>query len=262
MRLAGARIVVTGASSGIGRDTTLRLARRGAHVWAVARNGARLATLADACVGITPFVADVSIEGDRAALVEAAGQVDVLVNNAGLGWSGMVEDMSAADVRQLFEVNVIGLIDLTQRVLPGMLERRRGHIVNVGSLAGWVSAPPLSVYSATKFAVAGFSEGLRREVVGRGVTVALIAPGPLGTEFLPRSRGQADGTGAPLNAAGLPPASLASRAIVRSIRLAGVPGWATIAVPRVSGLARLGAAPALARLVDVVSVLTRARGQQ
>lgn len=257
MRIAGSTIVVTGASSGIGRDAAVRLAARGARVWAVARNGERLASLAQECPGVSPFVADVSVDADRAALVAAVGDVDVLVNNAGLGWSGVVADMSAAEVRQLFEVNVIGLIDLTQRVLGGMLERRRGHVVNVGSVAGWVSAPPLSVYSATKFAVAGFSEGLRREVQGRGVTVGLIAPGPLGTEFLPRSRGIADGRGTPLNASGLPPASLAGRAIVRSIRLAGVPGWDTIAVPRVAGLARLGAVPGVARVVDLVSVVTR-----
>lgn len=257
MRIAGSTIVVTGASSGIGRDAALRLAARGAQVWAVARNGDRLAALAEARSGITPFVADLTVDSDRAALCEAVGEVDVLVNNAGLGWSGVVADMPAAEVRRLFETNVIGLIDLTQRLLPGMLARRRGHIVNVGSVAGWVSAPPLSVYSATKFAVAGFSEGLRRELLGKGVTVALIAPGPLGTEFLPRSQGNADGTGTPFNATGLPPASLAGRAIVRSVRLAGVPGWDTIAVPRVAGLARLGAFPVVARLVDLVSVATR-----
>ncbi len=253
--------MVTGASSGIGRDAALRLARKGARVWAVARNGDRLAALAAECEGITPFVADMSVDADRAALAEAVGALDVLVNNAGLGWSGVVAEMSATEVRRLFEINVIGLIDLTQRMLPGMLARRRGHIVNVGSVAGWVSAPPLSVYSATKFAVAGFSEGLRRELLGKGVSVGLIAPGPIATEFYPRSKGMTDGVGAPMTSTGAPPASIAGRAVVRSIRMAGIPGWDTIAVPRVAGLTRLGAIPVLARAVDLVSVLTRKDGQ-
>lgn len=257
MRIEGSTIVVTGASSGIGRDAAIRLCARGARVWAVARNADRLAALAAECPGITPYVADLALDADRAGLAEAVGRADVLVNNAGLAWWGVVADMTGTDVRRLFETNVIGLIDLTQRFLPGMLECRRGHIVNVGSVASWVSAPPLSVYSATKFAVAGFSEGLRRELLGRGVSVGLIAPGPLGSELLARSRGTADGAGPALYATGLPPVSLAGRAIVRSIRRAGVPGWETIAVPRLAGLARLGAMPVIARLVDLASVATR-----
>lgn len=260
MRIRGARVVLTGASSGIGRLAALRLARAGAEVWAVARNEERLAALAAERPGIVAFPADVSVEADRAALVAAAaghGPIDALVNNAGLGWSGLVADMDAADVRLLFEVNVLGLIDLTQRVLAGMLARRRGHVVNVASVAGWVAAPPLTVYSATKFAVIGFSEGLRRELQGRGVTVGVVSPGPLGTEFLPRAQGIATGRGTPLDSSTLLPASLAARAILRSIRLAQVPGWGTIAVPRLAGVARLGAVPGLARLVDVAALASR-----
>ncbi|MGH8921743.1 MAG: SDR family NAD(P)-dependent oxidoreductase, partial [Actinomycetes bacterium] len=108
MRIRGSTVVVTGASSGIGRDAAARLAARGAKVWAVARNRPRLEDLAAHHPGITPFPADVSVEADRAALVEAvaaAGPVDVLVNNAGLGWSGLIQDMPADEVRKLFEVN-------------------------------------------------------------------------------------------------------------------------------------------------------------
>lgn len=263
MRIRGSTVVVTGASSGIGREAAARLAARGAKVWAVARNRARLEELAAGQPGITPWAADVSVEADRAALVEAvsaAGPLDVLVNNAGLGWTGLVADMPADDVRQLFEVNVLGLIDLTQRALPAMLERRRGHIVNVASVAGWVAAPPITVYSATKFAVIGFTDGLRRELQGRGVTVGLIAPGPLATEFLPRAQGIATGSGEPFNSAGLLSGAVAARAIVRCVRMAGVPGWGTIAVPRVAGLARLGAVPALARLVDLGALASRQPG--
>ncbi|MGH9062903.1 MAG: SDR family NAD(P)-dependent oxidoreductase [Acidimicrobiales bacterium] len=261
MRIKGSTIVVTGASSGIGRDTAVRLAGRGARVWAVARNRERLDSLVAGSDGITAFRADLSVDADRAALVEAVsaeGPLDVLVNNAGLGWMGLIAGMPAEDVRQLFEVNVIGLIDLTQRVLPAMLERRRGHIVNVGSVAGWVAVPPISVYSATKFAVVGFSEALRREVQGLGVTVCLVNPGPLDTEFEARAQGLADGTGPLLRASGLMRGSLAARAIVRSIRFAGVPGWGTIAVPRLMGLGRLGSLPVVDRLVDVGALVSRA----
>lgn len=261
MRIRGSTIVVTGASSGVGREAARRLAARGARVWAVARNRRRLDDLAADQPGITPFAADVSAGADRAALVAAVtaeGPCDALVNNAGVAWAGLVEDMPAGEVRRLFEVNVIGLIDLTQRFLSAMLERRRGHIVNVGSVAGWVAAPPLSVYSATKFAVAGFTEGLRREVQGRGVAVSLVAPGPLATELMPRAQGLATGAEPARASGGLPGgAALAGRAVVAAIRLGAVPGWGSIAVPRVVGLARLGAAPGLARLVDLGALWSR-----
>src|SRR5215210_763235 len=171
MELTDTRVLVTGASTGIGHVTALRLADRGARVWAAARDEQRLKSLAAEHPAIVPVPADVARDTDRAALVEACEPVDVLINNAGLGWKGLVEDMTPAEVRQLFDVNVLALIDLTQRVLPGMLERGRGHIVNVGSIAGYVAAPGETVYCATKFAVQGFTDGLRREVAGRGVDV-------------------------------------------------------------------------------------------
>src|SRR5207302_7987715 len=141
MELDGTRVIVTGASTGIGRVTALRLARQGAQVWAAARDERRLEELAGEHSGIVPAPADVSNDTDRAALVEQCEPVDVLVNNAGVGWQGVVETMPPEKVLQLFEVNVLALIDLTQRVLPGMLERRQGDIVNVGSIAGYVASP-------------------------------------------------------------------------------------------------------------------------
>ena len=257
VRIRQKTIIVTGASSGIGRATALLLARRGATVWAVARDMKRLEALAAEHERITPFRCDVSSNDDRAALVAAAGAVDVLVNNAGLGYSGLVETMPAFEVRRLFEINVLGLIDLTQRVLPGMLARKRGHIVNVSSVAGYVSSPPLTVYAATKFAVNGFTDGLRRELAGRGVGVALINPGPVNTEWGPRSMGylpvegsaQVKGTGVP--------AWTVSHAIARSITFSKVPGWQTIAVPRVAGLVRLATIPVVTRLVDASAFASR-----
>ena len=251
MELTDSRVLVTGASTGIGRVTALRLARKGAQVWAAARDEQRLKTLAAEHRAIVPVPADVSENADRAALVEQCEPVDVLVNNAGLGWKGLVEDMPPAKVRELFEVNVLALIDLTQRVLHGMLERGRGHIVNVGSIAGYVAAPGETVYCATKFAVQGFTDGLRREVARRGVDVTLIAPGPIKTEFMARIR-----TGEPAEEAGaldygMSPESVA-KAIVRALTRR-VPGYKTITVPRIGGFSRLGAAPGLARATDLAT---------
>ncbi|MDQ3575612.1 MAG: SDR family NAD(P)-dependent oxidoreductase, partial [Actinomycetota bacterium] len=113
MRVRGSVAVVTGASSGIGWETALLLARRGARVRAVARSEESLQRLAREHPGITPHVADLTVEEQRMSLAEAAGDVDILVNNAGLGWTGLVEDMPADRVRRLFEVNVMALIDLT-----------------------------------------------------------------------------------------------------------------------------------------------------
>ena len=259
MRVTGCSAVVTGASSGIGRETALLLAGKGARVRAVARSRSALEELAGHHGGIIPHVADLSDEAERAALVDQAGEVDVLVNNAGLGWTGLVEDMPAERVRTLFEVNVLALVDLTQRLLPGMLTRGRGHVVNMASVASWVATPPLTVYSATKFAVQGFSDGLRRETAGRGVVVTTVNPGPIATRFWAQARGGYrpsqeldDDDSKP----GFPP-SLVARAVVRAVRLGAVPGYQTIAVPRALGLARLGAVPGLRLLVDAGSLLSR-----
>jgi len=251
MQLPDSRVLVTGASTGIGRVTALRLAAKGARVWVAARDEQRLKSLASEHSAIVPVVADVTNEDDRAALVEGCEPVDVLVNNAGLGWKGLVEDMAPAQVRELFDINVLALIDLSQRVLPGMLERGRGHIVNIGSVAGYVSVPGETVYSATKFAVEAFSDGLRREVSGRGVDVTLIAPGPIKTEFMARIR-----TGEPADEPGaldygLPPEAVA-KAIVRALTRRA-PGYKTITVPRIGGFSRLGAAPGFARATDLAT---------
>jgi short-subunit dehydrogenase len=252
MELKDSRVLVTGASTGIGRVTAALLARQGARVSAAARDEQRLKTLAAEHPEIVPVPADVSDDADRAALVAQCEPVDVLVNNAGLGWKGLVEDMPPAKVRELFEVNVLALIDLTQRVLPGMLDRRRGHIVNVGSIAGYVASPSETVYCATKFAVQGFTDGLRREVVRRGVDVTLIAPGPIKTEFMARIR-----TGQPAEEPGALDSGLApdavARAIVRALTRTHVPGYRTITVPRIGGFSRLGAAPGFARATDLAT---------
>ncbi|MGQ0520264.1 MAG: SDR family NAD(P)-dependent oxidoreductase [Actinomycetota bacterium] len=256
MRVRQLRVVVTGASSGIGRATAALLADKGARVRAVARSREPLEELAARHPGVIPVVADLSVDGERAEVVDRAGPVDLLVNNAGIGWLGLVEEMPAEQVRKLFELNVLALIDLTQRVLPGMLERRRGHVVNIASVASWVSIPPLTVYSSTKFAVQGFSDGLRRELTGRGVAVTTINPGPVATRFGPRARFE-DPRTEDMGEGRMPgvPVSMAARAVVRAVRMGGFPGYTSIAVPRALGLARLGGLPVGRLATDAFSIL-------
>jgi short-subunit dehydrogenase len=254
MRIKGRTAIVTGASSGIGRSTALLLARRGATVIAAGRNEARLAEVAAASGRIIPVAGDVRQAEHRAALVAAAidatGAVDVLVNNAGLGWTGRIATMPEDDVRALFETNVLALIDLTQRVLPVMARQRRGHISNVASVVGFVAGPPLSVYSATKWAVQGFSDGLRREHLGSGITVSCINPGPTGSRFLTRAIA-ADAHEVP-HLPSLVPPGLVAFAIERGIRLGRLPGYGQITVPRPLGLLRLAELPGVRATLDLV----------
>jgi short-subunit dehydrogenase len=260
MKLRGANVVITGASMGIGRATALLLARDGANVLAAARDEARLRAPVAEEPSIRVLRADVTEEADRAALVEAGGEIDVLVNNAGMGWKGLVEEMPIGDVRALIELNVVSLIDLTQKVLPDMLARKRGHIVNVGSVAGFVGVPGETVYCTTKFAVQGFTDGLRRELRGRGVDVTLIAPGPIKTEFLARAT-----TGAPAAEPGALDYGMSADAVARAIRRAltrRLPGYRTISVPRVLGISRLGSMPGMARLSDLATRKRARHGQR
>jgi short-subunit dehydrogenase len=187
-KLAGQVAIITGASSGIGAALARRLARQGMHLVLTARRADRLAEVASACgPGTHALPGDITDPAHRQALVTYAlqtfGRLDVLVNNAGLGAYHLVADTPPEVVRQLFEVNVLALIDLTQRALHPMLAAGRGQIVNVSSVAGRLAGPPLTVYSSSKFAVTGFTEGLRRELRGSGVTVTLVTPAGIETEF-------------------------------------------------------------------------------
>jgi short-subunit dehydrogenase len=254
MELRDRTAVVTGASSGIGTATVRALAARGARVVATARRQDRLEALADEVPGVVPVVADVTDPEGRARIAAQAGQVDVLVNNAGVGYFGMVEQMTAEDVERLLEVNVLAAIALTKDVLPGMVERERGAIVNVSSVAAFLAVPPLTVYSATKFALQGFSEGLRREVAGRGVSVHTVNPGVTRSEFVVAAQGAANPlVQAGFNAAGLPPWTVAN-AVVRAVEADRRPGYAEVAVPRAIGLARLAALPSVSRAIDLASI--------
>lgn len=180
-------IVITGASSGIGRATALEFASRGANLVIAARRAELLDEVARGCrergVSCTTIVADVSIRNDCKRLIDSAGAVDILVNNAGFAVFDAIENAHPDDLEAMMRTNYLGAVWCTQDVLPQMLTRGNGTIVNVASIAGLMGYARMGGYCATKFAMIGFSEALRDEVIGRGVRVAMVCPGTVNTNF-------------------------------------------------------------------------------
>jgi uncharacterized protein len=189
----GTVAVVTGASSGIGWYTAGALAGRGATVVAAARREQRLRRLVDAIQQhggkATAIACDVTSSDSVAALrdrvFEEHGRCDILVNNAGIPGGGPFAKLSLEQIERIVAVNYLGVLYCTHAFLPGMLERRTGHVVNVASLAGRFALPGSSVYSSTKHAVVSFSEALHFEVLGHGVRVTAVNPGLVATEKFP-----------------------------------------------------------------------------
>src|SRR6266511_4060348 len=185
--LEGKTAVVTGASSGIGRAAALELARRGANVVLAARRAERLEAAVAECAALgvraTAVVADVTSRDDCRRLIETASNVDVLVNNAGFAVFDAIETAKPEDLEAMMETNYFGTVWCTQAALPRMLARGAGTIVNVASIAGIMGYARMGGYCATKFAIVGFTEALRDEVLDRGVRVALVCPGTTETEF-------------------------------------------------------------------------------
>jgi len=262
VELASRTIVVTGASEGIGRATALEVASRGARVVAAARSVDRLDELVAQADGeVVPVAVDLTSADDRRRLLKEADEPDALVNVAGLARLGAVTEVSHDEVQELFALNVVALIQLTRSVLPAMLARGSGHIVNVGSILGYVAGPPLAVYSATKSAVQGFTDGLRREVLGRGVDVTLITPGAVqGTQVLERAGGATERS--PVDV-GFDRTGVAPESVATAVReVLEHPGWLTArarSVPRAMGIARLGTVPGISRVVDEGTRLLRDR---
>jgi short-subunit dehydrogenase len=179
--------LVTGASSGIGKETAVRLAGKGYQVIAAARRLERLEELAGQLPGIVPKQVDLSNSDELEAfyryIVELPQPVSVLINNAGYSIRGALEDIVTDDMKRLFQVNVFALVRVTQACLPGMRRQRKGTIVNLSSVVGKFTFPMSGVYAATKYAVEGITDALRLEMRPFGIDVVVIRPGPIATEF-------------------------------------------------------------------------------
>ena len=168
--------LVTGASSGIGQASALALAGAGFEVVGTSRDTSRVAPLD----GVTFLDLDVASDASAAAavrqVVERFGRIDVLVNNAGVGLTGAAEETSVAQAQAVFDVNVFGVMRMVREVLPHMRARRRGRIVNLSSVQGFIPAPYMAVYGASKHAIEGYSESLDHEVREYGVRAVLVEP--------------------------------------------------------------------------------------
>jgi len=209
-------VLITGCSSGIGRAAALSLHRAGFTVYATARRPETLTGLSSR--GLRTLALDVTDEESMTTAVAAveaeAGAVGVLINNAGYGLYGPVEQLPMAEIRRQFETNFFGLVRLTQLVLPGMRRQGRGRILNVSSMGGRITLPGGAFYHASKYAVEAFSDALRMEVAQFGIDVVLIEPGPvktpwndvaagsLSTATAPAAAGTAGAAGADAAAAG------------------------------------------------------------
>lgn len=178
-------ILITGASSGIGYDTATRLAKLGHKVYGAARRIDKMQPLKE--LGVIPIKMDVTDDASMIAgvntVMEAEGHIDVLVNNAGYGYFGAVENVSMEEARKQLEVNVFGLARLTQLVIPHMREQGSGRIVNLASIAGKLALYFGGWYHVSKFAVEGFSDALRMELKPFGIDVVIIEPGSIRTDW-------------------------------------------------------------------------------
>ena len=174
--LAGRTALVTGASSGLGPVIVRRLAREGMRFVLSARRIPQLEALAAEVGGAHVVAADLTRQGEAERLAVEAGGIDVLIANAGLPANGQLLELEVEHIDRALAVNLRSVIVLTRLVLPSMLERRSGHAVLMGSLAGRIPTAGSSLYNATKFAVRGFGHALRSELRGTGVGVSLISP--------------------------------------------------------------------------------------
>jgi short-subunit dehydrogenase len=190
--LLGAHVVVTGASRGIGASLAREFSARGARITGVARSAEALTVLANE-VGGAAVCADLTEPAQLSTLLtrieDERGPVDILVNNAGVALVDRLVDQDADAIRQSFALNVLAPLELTRQVLPGMLTRGRGGIVNISSLAGITAFPTLSTYGATKAALVHFSAGLQRELRRTPVRVTIVQLGEVaGTEMMEAAR--------------------------------------------------------------------------
>jgi short-subunit dehydrogenase len=183
--------LITGCSSGIGYETALMLARNGFHTFATMRNTKKLDSLEeiikkerlDLNIRELDVNDDRSIENTINCVKKEANRIDVLINNAGYGLVGFFEDLTLDEIRNQFETNFFGVLNITKKIIPIMRLQKSGIIINVSSGAGQVGFPGISAYVSTKFAIEGFSESLMYELFPYGIKVVIIEPGVIKTNF-------------------------------------------------------------------------------
>ncbi len=197
--LSGKVAAITGAASGIGRETALEMARRGADVAicdideeGLKGVGVEIETLGRRALCLPVDVANAEqMRGFADRAFDDLGRVDIVVNNAGIGIGGLFVDVPLEEWDTIFGINLKGVVHGCYFFLPRMIEAGGGHIVNIASLAGLVQTPGMSAYATTKFGVVGFSESLRAEVADHGIGVSAICPGIINTPIVRTSRGKA-----------------------------------------------------------------------
>ena len=187
---------ITGCSTGFGRELARALIARGRRTVVTARNPESVRDLVEGHLDrAIALKLDVTKPDEIAHAVKQAeerfGRIDVLVNNAGIGYFGAIEESDEAEVRRMFEINFWGLAHMTTAVLPGMRARRAGHIVNIASIGGLRAFPAVGYYNATKFAVVGFSEALALETEHLGIKVTVVEPSGFRTDWAGRSANEA-----------------------------------------------------------------------
>jgi len=225
MRLRGSTVIVTGASSGIGRETARLFARAGSNVVLAARRRGLLDELAGEiehcggrCLAVpTDVTHRQEVESMVTRALEEFGNLDILVNNAGLGLHAALAEGSTDNIRYIFEVNVFGALNCIQAVVPHMKQQGRGQIINVSSVAGKIAAPYEGAYAATKFALTAISDALRLELADFGITVITVYPGRTATAFPANVLKEMELPPAP-GVAGRVPAVRVARAIVDAAR--------------------------------------------
>jgi len=197
--VAPRNFLITGVGSGLGRAFAVGALNAGHHVIGTVRREADADGFAALAPGLAhPLMLDVtdfdSIPAAVATAEQQVGPIDVLVNNAGYGHEGVLEESSMEDLQRQFAANVFGPVAMMRAVLPGMRQRRRGHIINVTSMGGFITMPGLPFYCGSKFALEGISEALGKEVAGFGIRVTALAPGQFRTEWAGRSMARAPRT--------------------------------------------------------------------
>lgn len=191
-KLFNKNVVITGASSGIGEMVALKLAEKGANLILIARSGEKLKKISrkinqetsGKCVYYQLDVSDTTqVNVIFNQIFEEVGEIDILLNNAGFAIFDTFNEAEMEDIINMFEVNVIGLMAITKAVLPSMVEKNSGHIINIASQAGKLATAKSSGYAATKHAVLGFTNSLRMELANTNIDVSAVNPGPIETSF-------------------------------------------------------------------------------